>query len=91
MKLHTPFKGSPPEYAMGWSVSTRPWAKGKAAADTGRVLTHNGSNTMWFCVAWLAPEKDYAVLACCNKGGGEAAKACDEAVGEMVKRYVAQQ
>jgi CubicO group peptidase (beta-lactamase class C family) len=89
VKLHTPFKGSAPEYAMGWSVTTRPWAKGSGTGDTGRVLTHNGSNTMWFCVAWLAPEKDWAVIATCNKGGGEAAKACDEAVSQMVGRYVA--
>jgi CubicO group peptidase (beta-lactamase class C family) len=88
VKLHAPFNGPAPEYAMGWSVSTRPWAKGHAPGDSGRVLTHNGSNTMWFCVAWLAPEKDYAVLATCNKGGDEAAKACDEAVAEMVRRYV---
>jgi CubicO group peptidase (beta-lactamase class C family) len=89
VKLHMSFKGTAPEYAMGWSVSTRPWAKGSKPGDTGRVLTHNGSNTMWFCVAWLAPEKDWAVIATCNKGGGEAAKACDEAVSQMVGRYVA--
>jgi CubicO group peptidase (beta-lactamase class C family) len=88
MKLHTPFNGPGGEYAMGWGVTTRPWAKGGAAGDKGRVLTHNGSNTMWFAVAWLAPEKDWAVLVCCNKGGDAAAKACDEAVWEMVKSYV---
>jgi CubicO group peptidase (beta-lactamase class C family) len=87
--LHTPFKGPGSEYAMGWGVATRGWAKGAASGDSGRVLTHNGSNTMWFCVAWLAPEKDWAVLACCNKGGDEAGKACDEAVAAMVGRYVA--
>ena len=89
VKLHTPFDGPAPEYAMGWIVAKRPWAKGSAAGDTGRVLTHNGSNTMWFCVAWLAPEKDWAVIATCNKGGGEAGTATDEAVSQMVGKYVA--
>ena len=67
----------------------RGWAKGLGQGDTGRVLTHTGSNTMWFAVVWLAPEKDWAVLVCCNKGGGEAAKACDEAVAAMIRKYVA--
>jgi CubicO group peptidase (beta-lactamase class C family) len=88
VKLHTPFKGPGNEYAMGWGVAMRPWAKGPAKADAGRVLTHNGSNTMWFAVVWLAPEKDWAVLACCNKGGDEAGKATDEAIWEMVKKHV---
>lgn len=88
LKLHAPFNGPGGEYAMGWGVATRPWAKGPGPSDKGRVLTHNGTNTMWFSVVWLAPEKDWAVLACCNKGGDDAAKACDEAVWEMVKRYV---
>src|SRR5262249_23605295 len=48
LKLHTSFNGPGAEYAMGWGVTTRAWAKGSAAGDKGRVLTHNGSNTMWF-------------------------------------------
>jgi CubicO group peptidase (beta-lactamase class C family) len=84
-KLHSPAPGPGPRYAMGWGVTARAWA---GAGEAGRVLTHNGSNTMWFCVAWLAPEKDYAVLAACNQGGPEADKACDEAVWAMVQTYV---
>ncbi len=53
LRLHTPPRGS--DYALGWSVAERPWAG-------GRVLTHAGSNTMWFCVTWLAPARDFAVL-----------------------------
>ncbi len=68
-KLHTPAPGDPP-YAMGWIVAdNQPWAGGPA-------LTHGGSNTMWFAVAWLAPEKDFAVLVACNQAN---AAACNDA------------
>jgi CubicO group peptidase (beta-lactamase class C family) len=80
-----------PDYAMGWSVTRRPWAgdgDDRGGAGGGdKVLTHNGTNTMWFAVAWLAPEKDFAVLVACNKGGAEAEKACDEAASAMIERY----
>ena len=69
-KLHTPADGEP-RYAMGWLISdNQPWAGGPA-------LTHAGSNTMWYAVAWLAPEKDFAVLVACNKANN---KACNDAV-----------
>ena len=63
-------------YAMGWGVTRRPWAKGP-------ILTHAGSNTMWYCVTWVAPERDFAVLVCTNAAGEEASKGADEAAGEM--------
>lgn len=85
--LHTPAAGE--NYVGGWIVGTRAWAKGNQPNDTGRVLTHAGSNTMWFCVAWLAPEIDFAVLVACNQGGDAASKACDEAAGLMIKRFSA--
>src|SRR5688572_18031048 len=62
-KLHTPVApgaGEPP-YAMGWIIADgQPWAGGPA-------LTHAGSNTMWYAVAWLAPGKDFAVVVACNQ------------------------
>ena len=79
--LHTPVADES-NYAMGWIVGQRPWAG-------GRVLTHNGSNTMWYCVTWIAPEKDFAVLVTCNEGGDEAAKACDEASAALIADHVA--
>ncbi|MBI1851207.1 MAG: beta-lactamase family protein [Planctomycetes bacterium] len=79
-KLHAPAAGPPPEYAMGWSITERDWAG-------GRVLTHNGSNTMWFCVTWIAPKRDFAVLVACNRGGDEAAKACDEASWALIEEH----
>ncbi len=70
---------------MGWGTPKRGWARGKGEQDTGRVLTHNGSNNMWFCVTWLAPERGFALLAACNKGGKGADQACDEAVQALLK------
>jgi hypothetical protein len=35
----------------------------------GRVLTHTGSNTMHYAVAWMAPLRDFAVLIVTNEGG----------------------
>jgi CubicO group peptidase (beta-lactamase class C family) len=73
-KLHTPAAGLPP-YAMGWIVAGgQPWAGGPA-------LTHAGSNTMWFAVVWLAPEKDFAVLVACNQANDTA---CNDAVLALI-------
>ena len=77
-KLHAPAPAGDPRYAMGWGVAERPWADGP-------VLTHSGSNTMWFAVAWLAPKKDLLFLAATNQGGQKAAEACDSAVVELLK------
>lgn len=65
-------------YAMGWNRTTRPWAGGD-------VFTHAGSNTMWYCVVWIAPQKDIAFLVTCNQGGDVAAQACDAAVVALAK------
>ena len=74
-KLHTNPEGS--DYAMGWTVTERPWGG-------GRVLTHNGSNTSWFAVMWVAPEKEAAYVAATNCAGDVAAKAVDEAVASLI-------
>jgi D-alanyl-D-alanine carboxypeptidase len=81
-KLHTPPADG---YAMGWGVAARPWAKGQGPVARGRVLTHSGSNTMWFCVTWLAPEKGFAVLVTTNTAAGDAAKATDEAAWALIQ------
>ncbi|MGE0193544.1 MAG: serine hydrolase domain-containing protein [Planctomycetota bacterium] len=75
-RLHTPLEGE--DYAGGWKVTKRGWSKGP-------VLTHAGSNTMWFCVCWLAPEEGFAALAVTNVGGAEAEKACDQVAGALIR------
>jgi CubicO group peptidase (beta-lactamase class C family) len=73
-KLHTPATGEP-KYAMGWRIDEgQPWAGGPA-------LTHAGSNTIWLAVAWLAPEKDFAVIVVCNQAHD---KACNDAVLALI-------
>jgi D-alanyl-D-alanine carboxypeptidase len=87
-RLHRPAEGPGEKYACGWGVTERPWARGGGSADVGRTLTHAGSNTMWYCVVWIAPEKDFAVLIACNQGGDAAARACDDAAGEAIRIVV---
>lgn len=73
-KLHTPVPGQP-QYAMGWIIAEgQPWAGGPA-------LTHAGSNTMWYAVAWLAPERDFAVIVACNQANPTA---CNDAVLALI-------
>jgi CubicO group peptidase (beta-lactamase class C family) len=78
--LHTPYGKDADRYAMGWVIQDRPWG--------GRVLFHNGSNTMWYCVTWLAPEKDFAVLVATNQGGDKAMKAVDEAATALISDHL---
>lgn len=87
--LHTPFPvGDKPAadegYAAGWRVVKRPWA---AATKEGsrRALSHSGSNTMWYCVVWMSPERDFAVLVVCNRGGNAAGKATDDVAGTLIR------
>jgi CubicO group peptidase (beta-lactamase class C family) len=85
VRLHVPAAGE--DYAGGWGVSTRSWAKGPRPGDVGRVLLHAGSNGRSYCVAFLAPEIDFAVIVACNQGGDEAAKACDDAAGALIRSF----
>ncbi len=68
------------QYGFGWTVLQRPWAGGVA-------LMHNGSNTMNYCVCWLAPAKKFGVLVCINQGGGKTFEAADEAATAMITLY----
>ncbi|MSR59748.1 MAG: class A beta-lactamase-related serine hydrolase [Planctomycetaceae bacterium] len=76
--LQTPPEGA--DYACGWIVVERPWAKGKA-------LTHSGSNTYWFATVWIAPERDFALLVVANQGGPAGQQACDAAILALIENY----
>lgn len=67
------------DHALGWVRARRPWAGGTA-------LTHTGTNTMFFAVAWLAPERNFAAVAACNSGEG--AEACDRAVAMLIRKFL---
>lgn len=60
------------EYAGGWGIGTRDWSN-------GTILTHNGSNTLWYCVVFLAPQRGLGVFAAANVGL-EASPVCDQAL-----------
>ncbi|NQT88659.1 beta-lactamase family protein [bacterium] len=75
--LHTPQDGG--EYALGWIVCERAWGG-------GAVLTHAGSNTMNYAVAWVAPKRDFAVLVATNLGNGPAPKATDQAAWALIQQ-----
>jgi len=74
--LHTPPRGT--DCASGWFVFSRPWAG-------GRALTHSGSNTYWYATIWLAPARDFGLLVATNQGGDPADKACDQAIGALIR------
>jgi len=50
----------------------------------GTVLTHAGSNTMYYAVVFAAPAKDCAILVVTNAGGDEAKMTCDERVKALL-------
>ena len=75
--LHTPRFGG--NYAFGWGITSRVWAG-------GTVLQHSGSNTMNFCVVWVAPLRDVAVLAVTNQAGDAAAEGHRRGVATMIRR-----
>ena len=78
-KLHTPPEGG--DYACGWVVVKRGWAG-------GNTLMHNGSNTMWYLVMWLAPGKNFAVITATNIAGPDAEKGCDEVASMMIGKWL---
>lgn len=80
--LHTPPDGG--DYSLGWIVTERSWAG-------GRALAHGGSNTLWNTTAWIAPEKDMAFFAATNAGGDPAFAAVDKAVAALIDRHLANQ
>ncbi|MDR3402019.1 MAG: serine hydrolase [Chthoniobacter sp.] len=78
-KLHTAVADND-DYALGWMVLERPWAN-------GRALMHNGSNTMFYVVVWMAPERNCAVIVAANIGVDEASEGCDEVAGKLIEQY----
>jgi hypothetical protein len=53
----------------------------------GPILTHNGTNTMWYATVWLAPELDVAFLAVANQGGSAGQQSTDEAVAALIELH----
>jgi CubicO group peptidase (beta-lactamase class C family) len=72
-KLTTPLPGQ--RYALGWLSLDSP---------TGKVLTHDGSNTMFYARAWVTLDSDRAVLAVSNIANRAALDAMEQTVDQLV-------
>ncbi len=68
-------------YGLGWITAQRDWADGS-------VLMHNGSNTMWFSVVWIAPKRGFAVMAVTNLDGKDGAAATDAVASLLIEQQV---
>ncbi|MFH1197089.1 MAG: serine hydrolase domain-containing protein [bacterium] len=69
-------------YGLGWMVLERDWADGK-------TITHAGSNTVNYSVAWIAPNKDFAIILATNQGRGETEMLIDNAAANLIEFYFA--
>jgi CubicO group peptidase (beta-lactamase class C family) len=78
-KLHTAIPDNQ-DYALGWIVQKRPWAK-------GRLLVHAGSNTMFYVIVWMAIDDNRAIIVASNIGADDAFSPCDEAVVNLINQY----
>lgn len=77
--LHSAPQGS--DYAGGWIVAKRSWSGGNA-------LMHNGSNRLNYALIWLAPKRNFAVMAVTNSGEGF--EVCDATVTLLIERILQQ-
>lgn len=90
-RLHSPFPADTGDYFGGWVITTLKWANGGRAGDTGRVLWHNGSNTKWYSITWLAPERDFALLITCNRGDDSIGKSIEDAVQAVIQAVLSKE
>lgn len=72
--------GDEGNYAGGWIVGEREWAH-------GRVLNHAGSNTTWFCIAWLAPKRKSFSLVVTNCFESSVPTTCNEITGALIEPH----
>jgi len=78
-RLHQRAPGQ--DYAMGWLVDERDWAGGD-------VLWHTGSNSMFYAVMWVAPDRDATFVAATNAAHAEADDACNDAIIVLIRRVL---
>ncbi len=84
LKLHTAVPNNA-SYAYGWNAIDRPWANGQA-------LNHAGSNTQWYSVIWMAPNREFGVVATCNiattSGANPGAAATDQVAALAIREFL---
>jgi CubicO group peptidase (beta-lactamase class C family) len=79
VKLQAPFDIT---HALGWSAVSRTWAGATLALDS------RSWDASSYAVVWLLPDKDTVIVVASNVGGAGSVKAVDDAVGELVGRFV---
>jgi D-alanyl-D-alanine carboxypeptidase len=77
--MHAPPAGQ--DYAMGFSVVERDWAK-------GRALTNTGSGSSFYSSVWIAPQINRAYLVTTNRG--DAFDIVNETISELIEHYPGQ-
>jgi CubicO group peptidase (beta-lactamase class C family) len=53
----------------------------------GHCLQMTGSNTMWFSLLWIFPEKDLAIVVATNSGQKNAFEFCDKSVVALSRAF----
>jgi len=66
------------QFALGWIVVGRSWAKGNA-------LTHSGNNTMNTSLIWAAPNAGFGIIVCTNADTPKVHEALDKLVGKVLQ------
>jgi CubicO group peptidase (beta-lactamase class C family) len=66
--------------ALGWVVKNPAWAGGP-------VLISQGSNSMWSALAWIAPQRNLAILIVSNQGGPQSEKPLNELATALADKY----
>ncbi len=67
-------------YAMGWGVGYRPWTRSE-------VLSHLGSNTMFYSSILVVPQEKFALLIATNIGGEVGEQACKKTEELLLKKF----
>ncbi len=76
-KLSSPMSSDLP-YSLGWIIEQLPWTGGGA-------LLHDGSNTMWYTTAVVAPTLGLAAIAVSNEGTDVAARATQQLAKRLLE------
>jgi len=66
------------QYAYGWGVMKRDWAK-------GNILLHAGSNLSWYSKACVVPRLGRIYLCVFNRGGDDMDQWAEQAFAEMIR------
>lgn len=66
------------EYAYGWGVRKRDWAKGE-------ILLHAGSNLTWYSKACVVPKLGRIYLCVFNRGGDDMDQWAEQAFAQMIR------